>query len=224
MAENILMIETSTAQLSVALAVDGVICYSKKSTEKNTHASLCAVFIDEALKEAGIKAADLTLVAVCGGPGSYTGLRVGTSSAKGICFGAKVPLVSVPTTDILVQAAIGRTNADFIVPMIDARRMEVYSAVYSNAGKRLSDTEAVIVDGNSYSAYQGTKCFIGDGALKCAPVLGESNIYIEAYPEAEDMLELAKERFAAGKTEDVAYFEPFYLKDFVVTESKKKLF
>ncbi|MCF0174953.1 MAG: tRNA (adenosine(37)-N6)-threonylcarbamoyltransferase complex dimerization subunit type 1 TsaB [Bacteroidales bacterium] len=225
MPERILMIETSTAQLSVALSVDGVIVYSRKSTEKNTHASLCAVFIKEALDSAGIKADELTCVAVCGGPGSYTGLRVGTSSAKGICFGAKVKLVAIPTTDILAAAAIGRTNADFIIPMIDARRMEVYSAVYSPEGKKISDTQAVIVDANSYSAYKGVKCFIGDGALKCKEVLGEDgNLFIEAFPEAEDMLPLAQEAIEEGRFEDVAYFEPFYLKDFVVTESKKKLF
>lgn len=216
------MIETSTAQLSVALAVDGKLVYNKVCTEKNVHASLCAVFIDEALTAAGIKPNELTCVAVSGGPGSYTGLRVGTSSAKGICFGAKVPLVSIPTTDILVQAALGHTDARYIIPMIDARRMEVYSAVYDAEGKRLTPLEAVVVDASSYSQWDGPRCFIGDGALKCREVL--SGEFIEAWPCAADMLPLAQAKIAEGQFEDVAYYEPFYLKDFVVTVSKKKLF
>jgi tRNA threonylcarbamoyladenosine biosynthesis protein TsaB len=200
-------------------------------------ASLTAPLVKEVLDEAGLSAKDCDAVCVSSGPGSYTGLRVGVSTAKGLAFGANIPLLSMCTLDILVEGCPvkpGMTDfvmADsdrpsYIVPMIDARRMEVYTAVYSADGKRLTEVEAKVIDPDSFAEYlaQGEVLFVGDGALKCKEVIGHPNArFQEVFPLARHMAKGAQKAFDEGKFENLAYFEPFYLKDFIATVSKKNL-
>lgn len=223
--EKILLIETSTALCSVALAEDGLVTAYRESSAPKAHASLTAVFVQEVLEERGLKLADCDAVCVSKGPGSYTGLRVGVSTAKGLCFGAGLPLLAVGTLDTLVAQA-AESDYRFIIPMIDARRMEVYACVFEN-GVQITETEPVIVDENSFAEYleQGPCLFIGDGAGKCTDVLRHSNArFCQCHPKASAMLSPALQAFRNKKFCDVAYFEPFYLKEFVATVSKKKLF
>ena len=186
------------------------------------------------LEEHGFKIADCDAVCVSMGPGSYTGLRVGVSTAKGLCFGAGKPLLAVGTLDTLVAQAFETPEAAtpdqdseprFIIPMVDARRMEVYTAVFEN-GKQVTETEPVIVDESSFAEYleQGPCLFIGDGAGKCADVIRHPNArFVQCCPKASSMLSPALAAYRAGDFKDVAYFEPFYLKEFVATVSKKKM-
>ena len=229
---NILLIETSTALCSVALAQDGVVTAYRESSAPKAHASLTAVFIQEMLQERGLTLADCEAVCVSKGPGSYTGLRVGVSTAKGLCFGSGKPLLAVGTLDTLVaQAAsvipseVDGITFSHIIPMIDARRMEVYTAVFEN-GVQITETSPAIIDENSFAEYleQGPCLFIGDGAGKCADVIKHPNAHFsQCCPKASAMLEPAMEAYKEKRFEDVAYFEPFYLKEFVATVSKKKL-
>ena len=222
--ERIILIETSTALCSVALAEDGKVTAYRESSAPKAHASLTAVFVQEVLEERGVKLADCDAICVSKGPGSYTGLRVGVSTAKGLCFGSGKPLVAVGTLDTLVAQA--GDVAGIVIPMIDARRMEVYSAVFEN-GTQITETTPVIVDENSFAEYleQGPVLFIGDGAGKCADVIKHPNAHFcQCNPKASAMLQPAVAAYRAQQFEDVAYFEPFYLKEFVATVSKKKLF
>ena len=328
--EKILLIETSTALCSAALAEDGAITAYKESSAPKAHASLTAVFIQEILEERGLTLADCDAVCVSMGPGSYTGLRVGVSTAKGLCFGAGKPLLAVGTLDTLVAQAMeeipgqagndgqtgtpgnsndtpgngitGSTNVipdnsngnlgngihdngipgngipgsvnaipdnsngtpgngipdtdnvitgtanvipdligdpRFIIPMIDARRMEVYTAVFASTPSvipseaegslryvQITETAPVIIDENSFAEYleQGPVLFIGDGAGKCADVIRHPNAHFcQCHPKASSMLAPAIVQLRAGNFQNVAYFEPFYLKEFVATVSKKKL-
>lgn len=228
---KIILIETSTALCSVALAVDGKIVGSRESDAPKAHASLTAVFIKELLDEQGLFVKDCDAVCVSAGPGSYTGLRVGASTAKGLCFAAGIPLLACGTLEVLAaQAAINRLippGCRYIIPMIDARRMEVYTARFTPEGQQLSEVEAVIVDENSFSAElsEGPVLFIGDGAAKCAEVINSDNAhFVQTYPHAAGLLSLAEREMNSGNFRDCAYFEPFYLKQFVATVSKKKLF
>ncbi|MBR6882183.1 MAG: tRNA (adenosine(37)-N6)-threonylcarbamoyltransferase complex dimerization subunit type 1 TsaB [Bacteroidales bacterium] len=228
---RILLIETSTAQLSVALAEDGLVVASRTSGEPRMQASLTAPFVQEVLDGKGLSVRDLDAVCVGKGPGSYTGLRVGVSTAKGLCFGAGIPLLSAGTLDVLVSEAhrLGAVpeGCRYIVPMVDARRMEVYAAVFTPDGRQLTATEPVIVGADSFAAEraEGPVLFIGDGALKCRETLvSENAFFAEAFPTAMAMAPLAETAFNEKRFEDIAYFEPFYLKDFVATVSRKKLF
>ena len=231
--EKIILIETSTALCSVALAENGAVTAYRESSAAKAHASLTAVFVQEVLAERGVTLADCDAVCVSMGPGSYTGLRVGVSTAKGLCFGAGKPLLAVGTLDTLVaqaQFSSAETEANveyrYIVPMIDARRMEVYAAVFEN-GKQITETAPSIIDENSYAEYleQGPVLFIGDGAGKCADVIKHPNAqFCQCHPKASSMLQPAIEAYRRQDFKDVAYFEPFYLKEFVATVSKKKLF
>ena len=256
--ERIILIETSTALCSVALAEDGAVTAYRESSAPKAHASLTAVFIQEMLDERELKLADCDAVCVSMGPGSYTGLRVGVSTAKGLCFGAGKPLLAVGTLDTLVAQASGEIagqagndgqqtgkdgqqtgndgctsvvipgltgNPRFIIPMVDARRMEVYTAVFEN-GRQIAETAPAIIDENSFAEYleQGPCLFIGDGAGKCADVIRHPNAHFcQCHPKASSMLAPALAAYRAGDFKDVAYFEPFYLKEFVATVSKKKL-
>ena len=223
--ERIILIETSTALCSVALAENGTIVDYRESSAPKAHASLTAVFIQEMLAERGLTVNDCDAVCVSMGPGSYTGLRVGVSTAKGLCFGAKKPLVAVGTLDTLVAQA-DKSDYNYIIPMIDARRMEVYTAVFEN-GKQITETAPAIIDETSFAEYleQGPCLFIGDGAGKCADVIRHPNAnFCQCHPKASSMLSPALEAYKEKRFEDVAYFEPFYLKEFVATVSKKKLF
>ena len=227
--ERIILIETSTALCSVALAEGGVITAYNESSAPKAHASLTAVFIDEILKEQGLTMSDCKAVCVSMGPGSYTGLRVGVSTAKGLCFGSGLPLIAVGTLDTLVAQAqvsgqIG--NARYVVPMVDARRMEVYTAIFTPEGKQITETAPMIIDENSFAEQlaEGEVLFIGDGAGKCADMIKHPNAkFIQCNPQASAMLSPAQAAYKEKRFEDVAYFEPFYLKEFVATVSKKKM-
>lgn len=231
--ERIILIETSTALCSVALAEGGVVTAYRESSAPKAHASLTAVFIQVLLSERELTLADCDAVCVSMGPGSYTGLRVGVSTAKGLCFGSGKPLLAVGTLDTLVAQATDVIPSEgeespgyrFIIPMVDARRMEVYTAVFEN-GRQITETAPAIIDENSFAEYleQGPCLFIGDGAGKCADVIKHPNAtFCQCWPKASSMLEPAVAAFRAGNFQDVAYFEPFYLKEFVATVSKKKL-
>lgn len=241
--ERIILIETSTNLCSTAIAEDGKITCYRESGENRAHASLTAVFIDEMLRERGCSLKECSAVCISEGPGSYTGLRVGVSTAKGLCFGAGIPLLSVGTLEVLVAQALqeglntgnlpgGETCAEqaefsYIVPMIDARRMEAYTAVFDGNGTRLTPTEAKVIDPDSFSDIlaQGPVLFIGDGAGKCRGTLTHPNAhFLQTCPKASAMLEPAVRELKEKRFKDVAYLEPFYLKDFVATVSKKKLF
>lgn len=231
--DNILLIETSTALCSVALAQDGAVTSYRESSAPKAHASLTAVFIQEMLQERGLTLADCKAICVSKGPGSYTGLRVGVSTAKGLCFGSGKPLLAVGTLDTLVAQAEDPEEYRYIIPMIDARRMEVYTAVFEIAGqagndaRQITETAPAIIDENSFAEYleQGPCLFIGDGAGKCADVIKHPNAHFcQCCPKASAMLEPAMTAYKEKRFEDVAYFEPFYLKEFVATVSKKKLF
>ncbi len=239
--ERIILIETSTALCSTAMVEDGkIVCY-RESSENRAHASLTAVFVDEMLKERGCSLNECSAVCISEGPGSYTGLRVGVSTAKGLCFGAGIPLLSVGTLEILVNQALQKHTPDgfqrerdddklackYIVPMIDARRMEVYTAIFEGNGTRVTDTDAKIIDSDSFSDIlaEGPVLFIGDGAAKCTDTLTHPNAhFIQTCPKASAMLEPAERELSERHFRDVAYFEPFYLKEFVATTSKKHLF
>ena len=228
--ERIILIETSTALCSTALAEDGAIVSYKESSAPKAHASLTAVFIQDMLSERGLTIADCDAVCVSMGPGSYTGLRVGVSTAKGLCFGSRKPLLAVGTLDTLAAQAYAEAETDgnyrFIIPMVDARRMEVYTAVFED-GVQITETAPAIIDENSFSDLleQGPCLFIGDGAGKCADVIKHPNAhFLQCWPKASSMLAPAMKAYKEKRFEDVAYFEPFYLKEFVATVSKKKLF
>jgi tRNA threonylcarbamoyladenosine biosynthesis protein TsaB len=230
--EKFILIETSTDACSVALAEGDKIISSDYVQEFKAHARLLVPMIEKILQDASISLKDCSAVAVSEGPGSYTGLRVGVSSAKGICFGANIPLVSVPTLDVLAQMGLEKVTSDnaAIVPMLDARRMEVYTAVYDNNAYRLSDVRAEILDENSFSDLfdkYDQVIFIGDGAQKFESCLNEikrsKSIISECRPDARYMALPAMAAYNKKEFKDIAYFEPFYLKDFVAGVSKKSL-
>ena len=225
---RILLVDTSTAVLSVGLSVDGTVVEERICTEARQQASLTAPLVKEetvrTLDAQGISVKDCDAVCVGSGPGSYTGLRVGVSTAKGLAFGAGKPLLAVGTLDILAAGVEGEYK--YIVPMIDARRMEVYTAVYSLTGEKLTPIQALVVEEDSFAEQleAGPILFVGDGALKCREVIRHPNArFQDAAPLVRYMAPLAEEAYAIGRFENLAYFEPFYLKDFVATVSKKNL-
>ncbi len=224
---HILCIETATKVCSVALFRDEeLVSIREESSEKYIHSEKLATFIDECMKESGVKYVELSAVAVSAGPGSYTGLRIGVSTVKGICFGAGLPLLAIPNLEQLAHAAI-RVNPEFdaYLPMIDARRMEVFTGGWNREGEQFMETSAVEVDEGSFSALQNMKiCILGDGAAKCVDTLGHLEVeLIEMHCTARNMGKLALEKFKRGETEDLAYYEPFYLKEFVAGKPKKLL-
>ena len=228
---RIILIETSTSLCSTALVEDGKVVCERLSTEPRAHASMTAPYVNEMLKERGLGVKDCNAVAVSKGPGSYTGLRVGVSTAKGLCFGAGIPLISVGTLDTLVWQAMDDglvpEGCRYIVPMVDARRMEVYTAVFTPDGKQVTPTEAMVVGEDSFKEQlsEGPVLFIGDGAGKCQGVINSHNAhFVQCCPKASGMNRPAVAALNEGKFEDVAYFEPYYLKEFMTTTSKKKLF
>lgn len=227
----ILHIETSTKACSVALSENGSLIFHKEDLEGPNHSVVCGVFVDEALSFANSHAIPVDAVAVSEGPGSYTGLRIGVSLAKGVCYGRDLPLLSVPTLKLLcVPVLLGKEELPedaLLVPMIDARRMEVYSAVYSRALQEVRPIGADIVDADTYLPYLEKRpvYFFGDGAMKCKNVIQHKNAhFIEGIiPLAKWMFPLAERSLHLGEKQDVAYFEPFYLKDFVAIKSKSLL-
>jgi tRNA threonylcarbamoyladenosine biosynthesis protein TsaB len=219
----ILNIETATKNCSVALAKDGKTILCKEIAEEGySHAERLHVFIEAIIKEAGIALQDLSAIAVSQGPGSYTGLRIGVSAAKGLCYALDIPLIAVDTLQAL--AAQVTISSGLIIPMIDARRMEVYSAIFSPSLEKKREVLAQIIDDNSFEDKQETLYFIGDCAEKCKSVLTKENhVFLEeiVYPSAKEMSALSFEKFKISDTVDVAYFEPYYLKDFMITAPKK---
>lgn len=227
----ILHIETSTKVCSVAVTEDAHVIFEQADLDGPNHGTRCGVFVDEALSFAESHAIPLDAVAVSQGPGSYTGLRIGVSMAKGVAYGRGVPLVAVPTLELLcVPLLLYRDDIPdeaLFVPMIDARRMEVYAAVYDRALRTVRPVQADIVDSETYKEWldRGPVCFFGDGAEKCKGVISHPNArFIDGInPLAKHMYPLAARALSRGETADVAYFEPFYLKDFITTKPKDLL-
>lgn len=227
---RIILIETSTSLCSVALEQDGRIVSARESDAPKAHAAMTAPFVKEVLDGQGLAVSDCDAVCVSAGPGSYTGLRVGVSTAKGLCFASGLPLLAVGTLDILARQAIEGglpEGVKHIIPMVDARRMEVYCAVYSPDGKRLTEVEPKVVEEGTFREIlsEGPAVFIGDGAEKCREtVASPGSLFIQTCPKASAMASLSEEALRRGEIKDCAYFEPFYLKQFIATTSKKKLF
>ena len=266
---RIILIETSTALCSVALSVDGEVVASRED-ESRAHASLTTPFVKEVLDSQGLTVASCDAVCVSMGPGSYTGLRVGVSTAKGLCFGAGLQLIAISSLETLAWQAPsiqdfcalqapslqslgaegGLGQWRYIIPMIDARRMEVYTCVYSSDIQQLTKIESKVVNSDSFASElaAGPVLFIGDGAEKCKGVIGcqsEDSVisatestaspslpasysanahFLQCCPKASSMAKAAEAAFAASRFENLAYFEPFYLKDFVATVPRRKLF
>lgn len=230
----ILCIETGTDICSVGLSRDGELVSLRESDEGRDHAKRVGVFVDELLRETGIAPDELDAIAVGMGPGSYTGLRIGVSFAKGMCYGLQIPLVAVGSLDALAEVAIEDNEAGILdvkdwndavlCPMVDARRMEVYTRLFNAAGEPLSEVSAEIVTEESFAEWRKDRQLVifGNGAAKCCEILPDAT-YVNITPSARGLARLAEQRLQEGKTEDIAYFEPFYLKDFIVIPSKKKL-
>ena len=212
----ILNIETATKNCSVCLACEGeAVIIKEYAGEGYTHAEKLHVFISDALRGGGITFNDLNAVAVSMGPGSYTGLRIGVSAAKGLCYALNIPLIAIDTLSLL-SGQVSVQNG-FIVPMIDARRMEVYSAIFDSGYAKVRETRAEVISESSFADLSGPIHLLGDGADKCREVLtGEKFIYHDIpYPSAKGMAPLSYDKYKKSDTVDVAYFEPFYLKDFI---------
>lgn len=227
---NILQIETATTVCSVALAKDGHVIAVKQLNERNIHAEVITLYIDELLKGSGLQYAAIDAVAVSAGPGSYTGLRIGISTAKGLCYALDKPLIAVETLEAMALGIIADepaliSDGVLLCPMIDARRMEVYTALFDANGNRVKQTAAEIIDEHTFAELLKTNkvLFFGDGAEKCKGVIGDSDnaiFYTEFTNSATHISKSAAAKYTAGDFENVAYYEPFYLKDFLVTTKK----
>lgn len=230
---TILCLETATTNCSVALSINGeTVVLKEDNAEKFSHAERLHLYIAEVLAEAKITKDDLDAIAISKGPGSYTGLRIGVSSAKGLCYALDIPLISVDTLGSLARKVTnsGRQAAqenNLIIPMLDARRMEVYSAVFDIAGVQKRETQAQILEETSFvaSLEQGIVHFIGSGVEKFKEICQHPNarFVLDELPSAEQMCRLAEMKFRESAFEDVAYFEPYYLKDFIAGKPKKQL-
>jgi tRNA threonylcarbamoyladenosine biosynthesis protein TsaB len=221
----ILNIETATKNCSVSLAKNGEILAIKELNNGNySHAEVLHPFIDDILKEAKVDTNQIDAIAVSKGPGSYTGLRIGVSAAKGLCFALNKPLISIDTlTSLSYTISI---NDGVIVPMLDARRMEVYAAIFDKKHQLIREIKAEIIDENSFSEElsKGKIYFLGDGSQKCKEIITHNNaVFVDdKFPSAKEMAQLSYDKHKKSDIENVAYFEPFYLKDFVVIPEKKK--
>jgi len=229
----ILNIETSTTVCSVNLARDGEIISIRESNEDKSHARLLTVFIDEILKEMKYRVDELDAVAISKGPGSYTGLRIGVSTAKGLCYGADIPLIATSTLQALALQLSSNesysSNDDvWFCQMIDARRMEVYTAFYDINNKAMSKISASVIDDKSFKSVLDERkvYFFGNGAAKCKEMIKHNNAIFVDHVEtsSKGMVKLSQTAFSNKEFEDVAYFEPFYLKDFLATIPKKRMF
>lgn len=219
----LLALETATKVCSVALFKEEKLLLVKEQDGAYSHAENLAVFVEDVLKEAGVDINELSAVAISKGPGSYTGLRIGVSFAKGLCYSLALPLIAIDTLKSMAWGC--NVEADALVcPMIDARRMEVYAAIYNSQLEAVKPISADIVESTSYHEYLENQkvYFIGDGASKCKAVLTHKNaIFQEGLPSAQNMGSLAFTKFKNAEFEDVAYFEPYYLKEFIAIKSKK---
>ncbi|HQI46189.1 MAG TPA: tRNA (adenosine(37)-N6)-threonylcarbamoyltransferase complex dimerization subunit type 1 TsaB [Bacteroidales bacterium] len=227
----ILYLETATHVCSVAIAKNDRLIAIKETSIENSHSSLITVFVEEVIQEAKIQFTDLNAVCVSMGPGSYTGLRIGVSSAKGFCYALNIPLIAVNTLQSMANSYIQKnlaeiTEATLLCPMIDARRMEVYSAIFNKDLDFIRITKADIVEENSYQEYlnNNSLIFFGNGAEKCESLLSKNPHTIfdkDFVPSAKGMISLALEKYKKQEFENLAYFEPYYLKDFIATTPKK---
>lgn len=218
----ILNIETATRNCSVSLAKNGETILCREIAEQGySHAEKLHVFIEEILKETEVSARDLKAIAVSKGPGSYTGLRIGVSAAKGLCYALEIPLISIDTLQVLAKKVAIENG--LIIPMIDARRMEVYSAVFDVNHKKIIEVQAEILTEDSHAKMTEPVYFVGDCQEKCKTVLVKDNFHFLpeiVFPSANEMSSLSYEKFTKNDFEDVAYFEPFYLKDFLIAKTK----
>lgn len=227
---KILLIETSTEVCSVALEKDGKLLSYIESAESNSHSTNIASFIEQVLNEAKIYPNELDAIAIGKGPGSYTGLRIGVSSAKGLCYGLGIPLIAIDSLQTLAYNAKFNYTFEpgaFLCPMIDARRMEVYSAIFDEHLSLIREVRADIVDEKTYNNFYKNHPFyyFGNGALKCRQIISQSNntYFLENINiSALDMIFSAEEKYLKQDFENLAYFEPFYLKDFIAAKSKIK--
>ncbi len=223
---KILHLETSSKNCSVAIS-DGeeLLCLCEEVSENYKQSESLHTFVEWALEGAEISLKDLDAVSLGKGPGSYTGLRIGAASAKGFCYGLKIPLIAVNSLETMIAPFLSK-DYDYIIPLIDARRMEVYTAVFDGkSGEMISDTEAKILDSSSFSEYSEKKIiFIGDGAKKAQEILADSNTEFNdgVFPSAKYLIKKSIEKFNKKEFEDIAYFEPFYLKDFHGVKKKSE--
>jgi len=226
----LLCIESAAEVCSVALARNGKVLACEESSRERDHAKLLAPLISSIFHQAAVCPQDLDAIAVSQGPGSYTSLRIGVSTAKGLCYGAGKPLIAVGSLQALAALAVQQGNVqpgDMLCPMLDARRMEVYTALYNVQGEPQSEVTAQVATEDSFAEILKTQrmLFFGSGAEKCRGVLQSSNaVFLNVQASARGMVQLAEQKFAQQQFEDVAYFEPFYLKDFVAVKSTKRLF
>ena len=220
----ILNIETATKNCSVSLAKNGETIVLKELNNGNySHAEKLHQFIKQVVEESGIELTDLKAIAVSKGPGSYTGLRIGVSAAKGLCFALDIPLIAIDTLQVL---ALSISISDgLVIPLLDARRMEVYSAVFNSENEMNREVKAEIISEASFSTYLNEQkvYFVGDGVEKCKGIIIHNNATFidDKLPSANEMSKLSFEKYKKNDIEDVAYFEPFYLKDFVAIKPKK---
>lgn len=226
----ILNIETATEVCSVSLSRKGETLDLIENSEDKTHSELLTVFIETLMKRNKIGYQDLSAIAVSSGPGSYTGLRIGVSVAKGICYGLKKPLLSVPTLESMAFGGVqlSKEQNSLFCPMIDARRMEVYTSVFDSQLNVVEETNAKIIDSESFVNLLSDNqvCIFGNGAEKCKPIITHPNaIFLDEFNiSAQYMSELSYQKFLTQSFEDVAYYEPFYLKEFQAVKSMKKMF
>lgn len=225
----ILTLDTATKNCSLALSKNGFVLESIDHNEGSfSHSEKLHVFIEEICTKASIKLKDIDAIAISKGPGSYTGLRIGVSAAKGLCFGLNIPLISVETLEVLCRTyALSHTinENDILIPMLDARRMEVYTAVFDARFNKLKKTEALILSTDSYNEFlaSSTCHFIGDGAEKSEILYqGANSVFApNTYPYSKAIAKLVEHKYLQKDFEDVAYFEPYYLKDFVDGKKSK---
>lgn len=220
----ILNLETATTNCSVSIAKDGnLLAIKEHNTPNYSHSEQLHVFIQEVLKKASLTMNDLDAVAVSKGPGSYTGLRIGVSAAKGLCFALDVPLISIPTLSIMAEQA-KESKEDYIIPVLDVRRMEVYSTVFDNSLSQVRETRAEIIDPHSFKEFisKGKVLVMGSGAEKCKEHLVYDSVSFDStnVPSAREMGCLSFAKYKEKDFEDVAYFEPYYLKDFILQGKK----
>ncbi len=220
----ILNIETATKNCSVSLAKDGeTIVLKELNSGSYSHAEKLHGFIKQVVEDAGVQLYELKAIGVSKGPGSYTGLRIGVSAAKGLCFALEIPLVSVDTLQALALSV--SISEGLVIPLLDARRMEVYSAVFNLKNESLREVKAEIISEASFNNYLAAEkvYFVGDGVEKCKGIITHENaIFVDGkLPSANEISKLSFEKYQKNDIEDVAYFEPFYLKDFVAIKSKK---
>lgn len=221
----ILNLETATTNCSVCISKDEqILAIRENNTPNYSHAEQLHVFIKECTVEAGCELADLDAIAISKGPGSYTGLRIGVSAAKGLCYALDKPLISIATLKSMASQ-ITIDKEEIVIPVLDARRMEVYAVIFDAELNQIRETKAEIIELDSFHDYLGHKKihFVGSGAEKIKSVLYHDNLvfHTEVVPSAKDMAILSNKKLNIGKFEDVAYFEPYYLKDFILTTKKK---